>query len=442
MDPLFVDQLKITDNVKDWLKTLTLDNLSVLFTSIHGFPGLVEAFNISHHDELANGILPVNNQVAPAVIGKFGEGEFERICNDLPSKYKVLNTAKKGKQGDFIIEYLNQGKLCRCMVDIKTYSKKVPTKEIEKFYEDLTYGVYDAGLLISYNSKFTGIENSIHIENHVLASGTIPIMYLSEIPTNIIAKCIEILFIKTETIIERKTDQTKIENVLNYINTSLQQVALTRRTLNDLNSYISTQIQNCQTNLMGLEVQIKHSIQQIKHIEPVEHKPGQNIKVESKPEQSKEPNKEQNIKVETNKETNKETKTMNQEPTSIVFECPMDENEVKHNDDTTINYDLYKEPDAKRIKELIRYLQSTILLKHKPTLKTSIYGLYIECEHFTIHITTEKRDMTKTFIIFSNDKFPPDSPFRTYKPTTIRLALPFIHKLCAYVDESIPIGNN
>lgn len=250
-------------HARTWASTLTSEDLATILSAVYRVPGLINALkpqnNSINHNNASNGTA----YMGAADIGKKGEAEFERICRSLPSTYKLINTAKIGKQGDFIIEYYCNNKQHRCLVDIKNYKTTVPKKEVDKFYEDMTYGSYDGGIMISYATHFTGIDSNVFIENKSLPYAVVPIMFLSDIPYDLIIKCIEILFLKITISVEKQTYFTNIESCLSFINIALQQSSNTRRLLSEMSNNITNQIQKCQENLIGLEVQIKQAIKTI-----------------------------------------------------------------------------------------------------------------------------------------------------------------------------------
>jgi hypothetical protein len=196
--------------------------------------------------------------LAPAIIGKQAEDLFEQICSKLPGNFTLVNTAKQGKSGDFVISYKNKSdKVLTCLVDIKKYTGKVPKKEIDKFNKDLIFSTHDAGLIVSFTSKFVGVNDSIHLAPTETPHGSIPVMYLAEMPESLIVDAIKILMLSAEARVEK---QVAVDGLLVFINSSLAQSAMTRRMLSDLALCVSTQIQSCQENLLMLETTIKHAV--------------------------------------------------------------------------------------------------------------------------------------------------------------------------------------
>jgi hypothetical protein len=275
----YIDVLSKLDlHTKLWAESLTATDLSYILQSVYRVPGLIAS--------LKNNNSFTESQIA-ADIGKAGELQFARICRSLPDNYKIINTAKQGKQGDFIIEYKHKTQISKCLVDIKKYTTTVPKKELDKFYEDLTFGSYDAGLIISYTSKFTGVTDNICLEERDLSYGRIPIMYLANVDDSLILQAIKILMLKTVVHNEQEVNMNKIESMFSFINQGLSQSALTRRMLSELNSNMSKSIQKCQENLLTLEVQIKRTIKEMGKVvdESLEESKDEIIFTEIKPEE-------------------------------------------------------------------------------------------------------------------------------------------------------------
>ncbi len=245
---------KLDYHTRIWAANLTSDDLSYILQSVYRIPGLIQS--------LKNTSIPIK----AADIGKQGEQEFARICRALPDNYQIINTAKQGKQGDFVIVYRNNNQSKKCLVDIKKYTTTVPKKELDKFHEDLSYGSYDAGLIISYSTKFTGITDNIFIEEKQLSCGTIPVMYLANIDSELILQCIKVLMLKTISKDNYDIRLSKVETLIACINNTLLQSALTRRMLAEMQQDVCKNVQKCQENLISLEVQMKRNIKEINKI--------------------------------------------------------------------------------------------------------------------------------------------------------------------------------
>ncbi len=284
-----VDNL-LSQGVKCWINSLNASQLVALFNTAYEMrdnpPQTIPDSATTPTIDVA--IIPSLESrrgikfldTAAANLGKKGEREFATLCKQLPSNYTLLDTTKIGKKGDFILEYKYYGIKYRCLIDIKNYRSTIPKKEIDKFYEDLASGDYDCGLLISYNSKFTGIDECVYICDKELPAGTIPIMYLADIPDDLILKCLEILFIKTTILFEKRCDTSILDNTINYIRNALNHSAYTRRMLSELNRTVDNSVQSCRESLINLECQIKHGITELTklmkrdethHIQPTQY---------------------------------------------------------------------------------------------------------------------------------------------------------------------------
>lgn len=281
---------------KRWVTSLSSQELAYVFQAVNSIPNVIHSLKYtppyippyaSPYTSLSNQSASnqsVSNQSsyfngvesnAAADIGKRGENEFAKICNSLPDNYKLINTSKQGKQGDFVIIYKTNGITKKCLVDLKKYASTIPKKEIDKFYDDINFGHYDAGLIISYNSRFVGIPDDIYMENRATPYATIPIMFLSNTNNLLILQAIKILMLKTIVSVEHSFDISKLESMLEFINNSMMQSSLTRRCLSDLQTGINTQIQKCQENLTSLEVQIRHTIKEMEKL--ISHATGAQI---------------------------------------------------------------------------------------------------------------------------------------------------------------------
>lgn len=382
---------KLDFHTKAWASTLTSDDLASILAASYRIPGLINALKVSN--SYSNPIQSSNAFLGAAEIGKKGEAEFERICQKLPSSYNVINTAKLGKQGDFIIEYRIDGTMYRCLVDIKNYKSTVPKKEIEKFYEDMIYGNYEAGIMISYAAKFTGITDSVYIENKELPYNRVPIMYLSEIPFDLIIKCIEILFLKIHVTQERQSAYTQLESSIMFINIALQQSASTRRVLSELSNTVSSQIQRCQENLISLELQIKQSIKNINSkLETVEK-----VKI---PILQRRPDNVEDIPIEYKKEENsdfydaKDNTNISKDidaSTNTLINTPTNTSTNTSTNTIDINYGIFNPKDIKMVQQLVNLL----VWDQTKTIYDNDRTIHLENNEIELFITALK---TKTNI--------------------------------------------
>ena len=254
---------------KEWFLTLSEQDLSYMIKSVHKIPSIMlflrdnpEEYSDQNNDQNNDQLEEKKEKQDIAVVsGQKGESLFEYLCGKLSSDYKVVNMAKTGHAGDFIISYTRDGFTSSCLVDVKNYKNKVPTKEIDKFKSDLQYNNCNSGLLLSLKSKITGIRDNICMTKEPLSCGDVPVMYLSDVPHDLIIECIKILCMKGHTYGGCKL--SNIPETLSFINGALSMSSSTRRILAELHITMTGQITKCQEQLIGLEVQIKNAISSV-----------------------------------------------------------------------------------------------------------------------------------------------------------------------------------
>lgn len=238
--------------VKQWAVTISPDQLARILTAFHSLPHTTQTKSLTA-------------QLNPVAAGQHGELQFEKICTTLYGDYTVEYTARTKHAGDFLIRYRTPEHEYLCLVDVKNYRNTVPKKEIEKFDRDLSSGNYDAGLLLSYYSKFTGVTDAVHMTQTETNTGILPVMYVTSNSPDIIRAAIQILC----TTLAHKNSQTlhlsRIHAGLRHINESLFHIGATRRLLSTLNTTVYEQITRCQEHLIGYEVQVKQAVRSIEH---------------------------------------------------------------------------------------------------------------------------------------------------------------------------------
>lgn len=241
---------KLDVYTKSWASNLTEDDVAHLLQAVYKLPGLLETLQCTKSDKAA-------------LIGKDGEVKFAELCQRLPGNYTLQDTSKQGKHGDFVITYSNCGIIRKCLVDIKNYTSSIPKKEIDKFMEDLSFGSYDAGLIISFNTKFSGIAEHLCIQDECLPCGKIPVMYLVSKNEDIILSAVELLISKTFVVDKKNADVDRIESLVETVNNSLTNSSDVRRMLSELQIQIAKSIQKCQENLVTHEAHIKRSVKEL-----------------------------------------------------------------------------------------------------------------------------------------------------------------------------------
>ena len=147
----------VLDENKEWVKSLTPENIAYILNTCALIPQMKTKFNIDRESDIA------------AIKGITGESKFDNIVSQfMSSDYELINVAKQGKSGDFLIKWQSQktNRIYKILVDVKNYSKStVPTIEVEKFYRDINLNNVDGGFLLSLNSRIIGISKIIELKD-------------------------------------------------------------------------------------------------------------------------------------------------------------------------------------------------------------------------------------------------------------------------------------
>lgn len=209
--------------MENWINSLSNEQTKEILKKVYTFKSLFETDNNSQNNQLLNlhqqilDKLAVNNPTketkSSTYLGKIGEQKFED--GKYNSEYIIRNVSKISHSGDFEVEY--KGKLI--IVDTKNYSKHIPRKEVDKFINDLSENqLANCGLLISYNSPFTGYQDKFSIIYHQNK----PILLLSNCAEEDIKFALSILFklCTKDTIIESTVSIQKLLQQISDISKS------------------------------------------------------------------------------------------------------------------------------------------------------------------------------------------------------------------------------
>ena len=180
--------------------------------------------------------------------GKIGEDFIEVI---LKKRYNIVlkNATKNKKSSDFQIKIMNKVKEILLLIEVKNYSTKIATKEVNKFYRDIEVSGADCGLFISINSDITGISETIQIVEH--NNINIIFLHLNLIvdKENIIYTLIDILINLVKQTITIDYLKLKIEN----LNNSIKLLKLIRDEFDELQTSMMKKINVINTYLIIVE---------------------------------------------------------------------------------------------------------------------------------------------------------------------------------------------
>jgi hypothetical protein len=199
---------------------------------------------------------------ASATIGQDGERVLEEM---LTRDFTVLNTAKTGKTGDFII--LVNG--IRILIEVKKYSKTVPSAEIKKFYRDLqANSSVRGGLFISLTSRIAGISKIIQYSDTSISGTRIPIVFVSldNITTiaEVIKACIEIIQIDVQCQSRHIHVEDEINNSVNELHANLDCISRCRMLVDEASVSMNKHFRGITQSILCAEIKIKQCIDNIR----------------------------------------------------------------------------------------------------------------------------------------------------------------------------------
>jgi hypothetical protein len=243
----------IPSGLKTWAENLTNEDVAHILTLVGNV-----SFSLENTEHKTKVIKPV---LASAHIGLAGEQEIQQI---LQEQYIILNTAKSGKCGDFVITVNGT----RILVEVKKYSKTVPSLEIEKFYRDIdSNSSIKGGIMISLTSKIVGINRVMEYTHQYVNGDNIPIIFLSlkDITDQLVAKtcvCSAVDILLTESNSRNKCIDIgeNISHAVNDIDRNLDFLSQCRLMIHETQSMFNKQLGKLMQQVLSAEINIKNSI--------------------------------------------------------------------------------------------------------------------------------------------------------------------------------------
>jgi hypothetical protein len=242
--------------LKIWAEHLTDENVATILTLVGSAsmtPGTVT--NVEKE------IKPV---LTSADIGLAGEQEVEEI---LQERYRILNTAKSGKCGDFVITVNG----VRILIEVKKYSKTVPSLEVDKFYRDIDSNASIGGaVLISLTSKIVGISRSIEHTHQYINGNKIPVMFLSlsdvdpSIAKTCVCSAVDILLAEVDSKNKYIDIGENIVHVVNDIDRNLDFLSQCRLMIHETQAMFNKQLGKLMQQVLSAEINIGNSVRLLK----------------------------------------------------------------------------------------------------------------------------------------------------------------------------------
>lgn len=120
--------------------------------------------------------------------GAKAEDQVERA---LRGKYRYIRNSKQSHSGDFMVDIEIAGKRYSILFEIKNYRGNIPSKEYDKFIEDLDRLGVDAGVYFAYSGYITGEPRSLSVSGG--GARNVPIALVQNNGVGIIDAVIDLL---------------------------------------------------------------------------------------------------------------------------------------------------------------------------------------------------------------------------------------------------------
>lgn len=223
--------------------------------SLHEIKQLIIAQETNHETQLNNIISTnFNNFINKTIelknnksadIGKDGEQEaYDIIKNHFDD---ITDMHDKAHNGDYVIND-------SLLVEIKNYTRNVPTKEVDKFKKDLQTTGKLGGIFWSLNTPIANIGDMKHT-SHIINGKEIPVIYLNTKNKDLIILAIKLILMEISTKYPKSnvdnTDQLnrKFELIKTKI-TDLEQNMHTILTIRNIIYKLSEQFHSSTNNML------------------------------------------------------------------------------------------------------------------------------------------------------------------------------------------------
>lgn len=258
----------VSEKNKKWVSGLDLKDVAHILDSMALMPDIINTIPNAEFITEIDGKNPYSE--TPALKGLEGENEFESMCTDmLSSQFKLINTAKKAKSGDFSIQWTSPetGQIYTYLIDVKNYRSTIPYKEVEKFYRDIElYSSLNGAILISLHSKIVGHNSVFQYEEKIINTNSIPIAYVCSNEPNVIIEIIKFMCSLSEIKQNCGINLTRSEKVMRCIKDlemSIDMFSQSRGNLQEVKMILEKQFNKIFMNLLSVEHIFKTKIQGI-----------------------------------------------------------------------------------------------------------------------------------------------------------------------------------
>ena len=287
---------QLPQDVSTWLSSLQPQEVIGIFINAYKNRRLIEAKTaetkmpssktaetVMPSSKTTETVMPSNKTtetvMTSADIGISGE---RFVYSILSKKYTVVCTGKSKNTGDFIVTVDGM----RFIIEVKKYSKSVPSAEIEKLYRDMECSTsVNGGLMISLTSRITGITKTMDYNHQLINGHMTPIVFLtthniSEIKT--IEACvyasIDILSAECKSKQRCIDVEGDISDTVADISQYVDDLSRSRNIISETQSIVNKQLMKLALSITTAEVNIKNSINTLQskihetHVVPVDNK--------------------------------------------------------------------------------------------------------------------------------------------------------------------------
>lgn len=255
----------IPDDLKEWASGLSELDVAHILSIVGRAPSRLmdeKQMHDRHQEQMLDQTLA--QTLGSANIGILGEQIISQI---LQEKYIVSNTAKTGHTGDFIITING----IRILIEVKKYTKTVPSTEVKKFYRDIDSNAsIGGGIFISLTSKIVGIGKTMHYSHQYVNGEKVPIIFLSlqnmphDIARNCIFASVDILTTEIEGRCTYIDIADNISHTVNNIDQNLDFLSQCRLSINETQTMFNKQLGKLMQNILSAEINIKNSVDVLK----------------------------------------------------------------------------------------------------------------------------------------------------------------------------------
>ena len=198
--------------------------------------------------------VPVKQQIA-VTRGQVGEAFVEQILRE---KFEVTNVTSQAHSGDLSLSVGSQ----KIMVEVKNYSKPVPSSQVEKFQRDLITARARGGVFISLNTPIATVTNDMVLR----FEGAIPCVYICDNNSHAII-CATNLVSCAVSLCDRVAAETKsrgnIVSAAQEISSALNKVSSARNELARETTSLISKFCTVSAKISSAEIAIRESVEKI-----------------------------------------------------------------------------------------------------------------------------------------------------------------------------------